>query len=285
MSAIAAKIRTGECILFLGSAVHAGPPAGSTIDYPDEQRPLLAGRVAEGLAKLCDFHALFPDDSASDLQRVALCAELDPSVKRNGLVDYLGNTLMKTTEPSPMLRLLAEMPFRLIVTTNYDGLFEKALTLAGKRCQKYVYVPKPNTPTRDVVKDPTPEQPVVFKMHGDLDLPESIVITDEDYIQFVQRLAESDRNNAVPGYIRQRMQMWPILFVGYSLRDYNLRLLFRTLRWDIDPANDPGSYSVDRSPDPLILKVWQDERKFITFVIEDLWSFVPQLREALGQAP
>ena len=30
---------------------------------------------------------------------------------------------------------------------------------------------------------------------------------------------------------------WTTLFVGYSLLDYNLRLLFKTLRWKIDSAN------------------------------------------------
>ena len=64
------------------------------------------------------------------------------------------------------------------------------------------------------------------------------------------------------------MKRWPTLFVGYSLRDYNLRLLFRTLRWRIDPANFPRAFSVDRTPDPLILEVWQNQRRFITFIAQ-----------------
>jgi hypothetical protein len=277
LSSIASKVKQGECILFLGAAVHAGPPEDSPHVYPEELRPSLAGHVVEDLSRLCDFKRQFPADASNDLQRVALCAELSPGLGRKWLVDYLSDKLMARTKPSPMLHLLAQLPFKLIVTTNYDSLFETALTMAGKRVQKHVYCPRPNTVTRDILKDPTAEQPVVFKMHGDLDVPESIVITDEDYIQFVQRIGEKEKVNPVPGYIRQRMQMWPMLFMGYSLRDYNLRLLFRTLRWDVDRADDPGSYSVDRSPDPLILKVWQDERRFVTFLVQDLWSFVPQL--------
>jgi hypothetical protein len=66
------------------------------------------------------------------------------------------------------------------------------------------------------------------------------------------------------------------LFVGYSLLDYNLRLLFKTLRWGLDLAKIPRTYSVDREPDPLILNVWQN-RKYVTFIAQDVWSFVPEL--------
>jgi len=73
------------------------------------------------------------------------------------------------------------------------------------------------------------------------------------------------------------MRRWPTLFVGYSLRDYNLRLLFRTLRWRIDESEFPLSFSIDHNPDPLILQVLQNERKFVTFVTHNLWAFVPWL--------
>jgi hypothetical protein len=119
-------------------------------------------------------------------------------------------------------------------------------------------------------------------MHGDFGQRSSIVITDEDYITFVQRMSEKEQTYPVPALIRFRMMQWPTLFVGYSLRDYNLRLLFRTLRWNLDPACFPQSYSVDLNPDPLILRVYQDERRFVTFVNQDIWSFVPWLHARIA---
>ncbi|MES1242483.1 MAG: SIR2 family protein, partial [Acidobacteriota bacterium] len=113
---------------------------------------------------------------------------------------------------------------------------------------------------------------------------DSVVITDEDYIGFVQRMSDKDPKNPVPETVRFRLRRWPILFVGYSLRDYNLRLLIRTLRWRVDEANVPTAYAVDPFPDPLILRVWQDSRRFVTFFAENLWTFVPWLyREVTGQ--
>jgi hypothetical protein len=56
-----------------------------------------------------------------------------------------------------------------------------------------------------------------------------------------------------------------------------LRLLFRTLRWRVDAADLPPTFSVDEHPDPLVLRVLQDKLKFVTFVAQDLWMFVPWL--------
>jgi hypothetical protein len=67
------------------------------------------------------------------------------------------------------------------------------------------------------------------------------------------------------------------------MRDYNLRLLFRTLRWGTDESNFPLSFSVDRGPDPLIQQVWENERNILRFVVEDLWNFVPELSREYGE--
>ena len=45
-----------------------------------------------------------------------------------------------------------------------------------------IYDPDPTKPTRDPREDPSDVRPLLFKMHGDLEQKESIVITDEDYI-------------------------------------------------------------------------------------------------------
>ena len=266
------------CVLFLGAGVHAPPPADGGFTYPEEERPLLGGDLAERLAEECDFKTKFPDESPRDLQRVALDYETEDGLGRKKLVDRLDTYLQVGKKPSPALRMLAALPFKIIVTTNYDRLLESALHRAGKDPLVFVYDPKRTQPTPDMPADPTSERPLVFKMHGDLAQRDSIVITDEDYIRFVQRMSDKGILHPVPETVAFRMSKWPILFLGYSLRDYNLRLLFRTLRWMKDDADLPTSLSVDRRPDLLIKRVYEDSRpKLVNFVVEDLWAYVPAL--------
>ena len=276
---LAHSIKSGHCILFLGAGVHAPPPQSSSFTYDEEYRPPTGGELSILLAQECGFVDKFPDESPINLQRVSLCYELTPGLQRKKLIDHLRVLLRKNKKPSPILIMLMGLPFQIIVTTNYDDLAEQALRRWDKEPEVFVYNHTIGSITSDMSEDPTADTPMIFKMHGDLAQrdQDTIVITDEDYINFIQRMTEKDPSQPVPQTIRYRMAKWPTLFVGYSLQDYNLRLLFRTLRWRIDLAEIPPSFSIDRKPDPLILKVWQDERKFITFVTEDIWSFVPRL--------
>lgn len=281
---LAGRITKGECVLFLGAYTHAPPPAGSPYLYPPELRPPLTGELTRGLINKFNLqsHPNFPAEWSQDLQRVSLFIEKSPGLGRSRLIDGLDDLVRKGKEPSPALEMLSQLPWRIIVTTNYDTLVERALRKFGKDPVVRCYEPEIDRPARDILNDPTPDAPLVFKMHGDFDSRESIVITDEDYIQFVQRMIADEKTHPVPRTVRHRMTKWPTLFIGYSLRDFNLRLIFRTLRWHLDPADFPRSFSVDPRPDPLIVKVYQDERSYVAFVAEDLWSVVPWLYKTCG---
>jgi hypothetical protein len=272
---IAGAVSQQRCILFLGAGIHAPPPEASRYEYPAEQRPPTGAALSRKLATDCNLSGRFPNEDPSNLQRVALFYEIARS--RRQLVDAVVEEVWTGKRPSPMLRALAELGFPLVITTNYDQLFESALIGAGKQPRVAVY--KPNPEATDDYHNPTVESPVVFKIHGDIQRTETIVITDEDYIQFVLRMSDKDPYDPVPLTLKYYLTGWTTLFVGYSLFDYNLRLLFKTLRWKIDRASVPDMYSVDSHPDPLIFDVWHNQRRYVKFVAEDVWMFVPRLYE------
>jgi hypothetical protein len=272
---IARKVQDEKCILFLGAGVHASPSDDSVFAYPVEDRPPIGSELSRKLADETGFAKRFPDDDVSNLQRVSLDFEIQRS--RRQLVDVIRDEVQTGRKPSPMLHALAELPFPVVMTTNYDTLFETALRDVHKECQPYIYSPNGKRETPDFTDDPTPERPIVFKLHGDVSQMETIVVTDEDYIDFVLRMRDKDPHDPIPLSLKVLLRRWPTLFVGYSLRDYNLRLLFKTLRWGIDRALLPDTYSVDYRPDPLILDVWYNQRRQVQFVAQDVWAFVPTL--------
>jgi hypothetical protein len=275
---IAGTVQKGQCILFLGAGVHAPPPAGSRFAYPKEQRPPLGSELSKQLAADCSLAERLPNEDPQNLQRVALFYEIERS--RAQLVDEIRNTVQVGKRPSPMLRALAELDFPLVITTNYDQLFESALAAVGKQPRVSVY--SPNLETTVDYRDPTAANPVIFKIHGDITRPETLVVTDEDYIQFVLRMSNKDPYDPIPLTLKFFLTGWTTLFVGYSLLDYNLRVLFKTLRWKIDTANLPDMYSVDQRPDPLIFDVWDNQRRYVKFIAQDVWAFVPKLYELVA---
>jgi hypothetical protein len=270
---IAKAIEARECILFLGAGAHAGPPPEWAAHYPPEQRPPIGSQLSQALARQLRLEERFPHEDPANLQRVSLFYEIEQG--RGALIDAVTREVAEGTEPSPMLGALARLDFPVVITTNYDRLFERALYAAGKEPRVSIYDPE-DVPTVDYPR-PTAESPVVWKIHGDVSRRESVVITDEDYIQFVLRMSSKEPYDPFPRRLKVQLVDWTTVFVGYSLLDYNLRLLFKTLRWQIDRSAFPAMYSVDFKPDPLILDVYEKQRRYLKFIAQNVWSFVPAL--------
>ena len=285
------SVKTGECVLFLGAMVSAPSPPGSRFSYSNG--PPSGSVLCQRLVKAFTYQG----DEATNLARVSLYGEYRPvEGSRKALVDALRKEIAPEDEdgrptilPSPALHMLAALPFRIVITTNYDDLFETALnqvqardgSLVPKHPLMRIYDPTRIEPPEFAPLDPSINKPILLKLHGDFSKRESIVITEEDYIVFIQRMSDLHLH-PIHENIRARMKTWPVLFIGYSLRDYNLRLLFRTLRWGVDPSNYPLCFSVDPYPDNLILSVWQGG-KIVSFIEQDLWKFVPDLyKQCLG---
>ena len=276
MAEIAKVIATGKCILFMGAGVHYPPPGPSPYCYPEEKRPPLGGALSDDLASECDFKREFPKHSTSNLQRVSLHYELKNG--RHNLVKRIETAVNENKAPSPILHALAGLNFPLVATTNYDRLFEAALYAAHKEPVICVYNKDRHVPTLDYPQaEPDAMKPFLFKVHGSIEAAKSIVITDEDYIDFVMRMSDKGEFNPVPATFLYYLKKWPTLFLGYSLMDYNLRLLFKTIRWMGDPAEIPRTYSVDVRPDQLIYKIYSEPKGFVRFIVQDVWAFVPEL--------
>ncbi len=244
---------------------------------------MLGGEFSKLLAKECNFETKFPSESPTNLQRVSLCYEFDrPAHDRTALIARVKEAVQQDKKPSPILRALAELNFPLVITTNYDQLFEDALRTAPIPKRPHVHwYQKDRSKVTGNFPEASAAEPFIFKLHGDIDTSDSIVITDEDYIHFVLRMRDSMPHFPVPLAFLHNFMASTTLFLGYSLLDYNLRLLFKTLFWTLDEANRPPLYAVDPKPDALIERVWSDRNGYVRFIVQDVWAFVPRLYEEI----
>ncbi|PFP10144.1 SIR2 family protein [Priestia megaterium] len=111
---------------------------------------------------------------------------------------------------------LSEIPqIKNIVTTNYDDLFERAY---GKSKLSVIlensHIPLANTPVK------------LYKIHGDMSHPESIVLTTSDYNDF---FSFSHKNDSIWNKVTSLADETSFLFLGYSLEDPNVKTLMNEL--------------------------------------------------------
>lgn len=223
------RINDGKCTPFLGAGVNHGIlPMGADI--------------AKALAE--EFEYPFKDDCC-DLARVTqfLAITQDPMTPKEELLNRLEDQLKKwektVTFPDffknseQPLSILAELPFPLYITTNYDDLLIRALKVWKKdpkrelcRWNKYIQeIPSVFDSTSGF--DPTPANPVVFHLHGHNEIPESLVLTEDDYLNFLVNI--SRRQDLLPPRVQESLAGTSLLFVGYRLSDWDFRVLFRGL--------------------------------------------------------
>ena len=101
-----------------------------------------------------------------------------------------------------------------IITTNYDELIERASGQVGAS----------HTAIWTDSQMPSSTNSVLLKVHGSISQPESCIITEDDYHDWLAR--DPDLRNLVRALLVTRT----VCFVGYSLNDPNFRSLVRELR-------------------------------------------------------
>ena len=133
---------------------------------------------------------------------------------------------------SQIHRLIVELSFPIIYTTNYDRWLERAYDAWGQEYTKVINV-------GDVLKAREGVTQIV-KYHGDFDDDDSLVLTESS---FFERL---DFESALDIKLQADVLGRPVLFIGYSLSDINIRYLVYKLQrlWESSGLNElrPKSY-------------------------------------------
>lgn len=200
------RIRNAEVALFFGAGVSiaAGLPSWSE---------LLAELVQElGLEELEDkIEKLGPLEQAELVQvTLARTRRAEPVGAEAELGRHVAAIIADgAARPSLAHALLASLHVREAVTTNYDRLYERAVAAAhGTEGESAVDVlPWSRTSS---------ERPWLLKMHGDVEHPESIVLSRSSFVHY------DSRWKPVGSLVQSLMLTKHLLVVGASMRDDNL---------------------------------------------------------------
>lgn len=95
---------------------------------------------------------------------------------------------------------------------------------------------------------PDSARPIVYHLHGHHSVPASLVVTEDDYIDFLVRVSSDP--GLLPPVIQKALTSQMLLFVGYSLADWTFRVIFSGLRSMRPPDSDRSHVSVQLPPQP-----------------------------------
>jgi hypothetical protein len=273
------RIKLGKCTPFLGAGANSNLlPQGAQIasDWAtDYSFPL---RDSHDLARVALFLAL--------TEERALPKELMQTMLQQMMGDlFKAGSATNLVAPHHPLGILGALPLPVYITTNYDDVMYRALKANRKRAQVEIctwtehlkskgavnypdldHYPSGVPPPEDFTFSksrfkseyplkPTADSPVVYHLHGHYSLLESMVLTENDYLDFLVQHSKDDA--MLPSQISTALTSSSLLFMGYSLADPNFRVLFRGL---IHPLAETRRLSVAIQLRPQDLAQPDEER-------------------------
>jgi hypothetical protein len=237
------QLRAGKCTPFLGAGACATLPTGTELSRTWAEKFGYPFSDEADLARVMQFGAISYSDAVYVKEKV--CAQI------------LEAKMPDFTDPAEPHALLAEFPLPLFVTTNYDEFLGGALERAGKSPQ-WAMCPWNFDSELDyqaaalaLSAEPTKDAPLIYHLHGMAREPESIVLTERDYLEFLVRLVRSrdeSKPPILPSLIASALVNTPLLFIGYSMQDWTFKVLFYGLLRDRMDINKRRSISVQIKP-------------------------------------
>jgi hypothetical protein len=295
------NIKARVCIPFLGAGAAAGVlPTGAELaaelqGVADPRLPFPFPGAEKNLAKVAQVAAALDGDAQYLKRKVAAV-----------IVGRLNPKSQPRIRPPALHAALARLRLPVYLTTNYDKLLEDALEEArvphvSEICRWNGTLLEEETSIFDSegAEDPLASRSLVFHLHGMVDKPESLVVTEDDYLDFLLNVAkdvagkpEARGSKALLPYrIRKLIKNKPLVFIGYSLSDVNFLVILRGLVRTVEPSGRVQRVAVYLDPKDLppgadleLVKERIETYFHWTLALEVFWGDADQFTQRLQDA-
>lgn len=221
IEALAEDIRKHQCILFAGSGLSA------QATDPQGNRPPTWEQLLKKIIHWCETHDISMEGIKSDLfatiekgRFLIVAQEL-----KERLGDHLGRCFREllgrsNIMPSQAHKLAVSIGWKAILTSNYDKLLETAYTNLHRVSPRVLGPTDTAHDALDLLREPSM---FIFKIHGDVDRPETMVFGSYDYTKLLY--GREDYRH----FIDILFATNTILFIGYGGNDPNLAAIYDKL--------------------------------------------------------
>lgn len=243
---LAEAAKKSHLVLFIGAGVSTG------VGLPTWDQLLRDGAEKAGFdsSQIPLFEGQDYRDQATliDRRMRAICG--DPLDGRSQFKADIAAKLSATQPYSLAHGLLASLPSKEAVTTNFDVLFEQACKTADANIAVLPRNPR------------TADGRWVLKLHGSVDDPERMVLTRSDYLEMPRRYG------ALMGLVQGLLMLRKMVFIGYSLRDEDFHELVDEVR-----AARAGATEIVRgtvlslAEDPLQNQLWGTDLDVVPMIV------------------
>lgn len=234
--------------------------------------------------------------------RDQLTPELMSGQAREGLVDrmvsHIGAGLRKAN-PNEVHTLLARMPVPIYVNANRDNLLHDALVEQGKKPHIQLCTWRSSGdlgiaygPLAGPDYVPSADEPLIFHVFGNYSYPESLVITEDDYFEFLMGVTRNETldKNGIPHAVARAISSSGWLLLGFQVEDWDFRVVLGSVlrqpgreisRWRTNVAiqMDPTDERIAPERTYKYLRKYFEDQSHVTLFWSSPEEFMTQLME------
>jgi len=225
------KISQDRCICFVGAGLSIG--AGLP-DWSNTMRQMVAWCKSHNI-ELTDENEI--NDLIADNDFLVLADTLIERMGDGRFRQFIAETFRgKKLRPTETHKLLPQIPFAAVLTSNYDKLIEGAYASANDGELPLTFT---HLDTGELSGALQTNEFHILKTHGTVDRIESVILSGRQYRALL------NNNNAYKIYLQQILTQKTVLFLGFSLTDPDLLSVLTALRFDFKDDTAPHYALVD----------------------------------------
>ena len=221
------SLKSKDVVAFIGAGISMGAGLPSWVN------------LARTLALPANFHLPEKNEDIAVQHLLMTIQQYENQFGRHSLLTQLQRMLYKpNVRPSTCHTLLASFPIEIFLTTNYDNLLEKSIHELGLKVNVIVEEIELAFWRQDEIQ--------VLKLCGDITRLHTIAITQRDFSTYFSTHARFAER------VRSILESKTVLFLGYSMQDPFLNMLWDTVGYDFGWMRRTG-YIVLFDSDPHTL--------------------------------
>jgi len=228
IKSLAKLIKEKKVLLFVGAGISA------SLGFPSWNK--LIGNLGKSAGFEPDVFEIYGDK--------LMLAEYIDCIDDDTVYDYVKNEfgiddkklIKERLEASELYKLILELDFSIIYTTNYDHLIETYYDMKGKEYTAVINI--------DDMKNVAGTR--IMKFHGDIKDEKSIILSESHYFERMNFQSFLDVQ------LQADLLQYHVLYLGYSLSDVNIKLLLYRAgkRWE-NSDNRKQSYIFSATPNEV----------------------------------
>lgn len=267
-----------RCLIFLGSGISA-TAKNDEGESPDTWGAFL-DKVKLKMKNPSEDDKQFVEDMLKKQNYLLALQAISDLCESGEYSNYLKRQYLRGNyKPSKVHELIKDLDSKIVVTTNFDKLYEGL-------CHQPEYLTFDYTNTRSIIGSIKAPENIIIKAHGSIDDIEKLIFTAKQYYQAQEKYPEFYHLMAA------LFLTHTVVFLGYSLNDPDINLLLQFLH-NTAHSSCPH-YMIDKKGNkPQLVKHWKDtynvslleygdDYSCLESSLEELRDLVLELRQERG---